>query len=385
MARQNAWIRYGVPLAATLVVLGAAWILKEPCLEGPWGGQEFEDGCYTDVVPFWHLRGLADGQVPYVEAFNEYPPLSGMWMYASASIGGDAMGYFVAHAIGAGLLALATTAILARHVGQRSLWFAASPALALYALHNWDLLAVALAAGGLFAFHRGRTATAGALLGLGAAAKIYPGFLLVGLAAAAFRSDRATAWRLLGAGAIAGFLAHLPFLLLNAELLLEAYTFHLGRGPTYESPWRVVVDAGLPQEVPVLLQLGGLIAVVATAVRGRIGPLQAAVASLLVFLLTNVVYSVQYTLWVVALLPALRVPWHVKGAVLAADVLAWWALMAFLADLSAGAASDTWLVAASLLRAGVLAWLLWWVLGRPGHGTGDDTVRQHPAVRSGLL
>lgn len=383
MARQHWMVRYGVPLAATLLALAAAWILKEPCLDGPWGGQEFEDGCYTDVLPFWHLRGLADGQIPYVEAFNEYPPLSGMWMYASATLGGDATGYFVVHAIGAGLLALATTAMLSRTVGERSLWFAGSPALALYAFHNWDLLAVALAAAGLWAHSRDRPGTAGVLLGLGAAAKIYPGFLLLGLAAALFRSDRRAAVRMVLAGGVAALAVHLPFLLLNPGLLLEAYTFHLGRGPTFESPWRTLLDAGVPAAVPVVLQAAGLLGVLALALRGRLRPLPAAVAMLLVFLLTNVVYSIQYTLWVVALLPLLRVPWTVKAAVLAADLVVWWALMAFLADLSQGGASDGLLAVTAFLRAGALGWLLWWLLGRPGHRT--DPVGEPPAVRSPLL
>ena len=53
-----------------------------------------------------------------------------------------------------------------------------SPALLLTGLINWDLLAVALVAGALWAWARGRPVLSGVLIGLGTAAKLYPLFLL---------------------------------------------------------------------------------------------------------------------------------------------------------------------------------------------------------------
>src|SRR5689334_7073838 len=59
--------------------------------------------------------------------------------------------------------------------------FALSPTLVLTGLINWDLIAVALVAGALWAWSRDRSVLTGALIGLGTAAKLYPLFLLGGL------------------------------------------------------------------------------------------------------------------------------------------------------------------------------------------------------------
>ena len=58
----------------------------------------------------------------------------------------------------------------------------ASPALLLTGLVNWDLLAVVLVAGALWAWSRDRPVLTGVLIGLGTAAKLYPLFLLGGAA-----------------------------------------------------------------------------------------------------------------------------------------------------------------------------------------------------------
>jgi uncharacterized membrane protein len=72
---------------------------------------------------------------------------------------------------------------------------AAAPLLAFHAFTNWDLLAVAFAAGGLLAWSRRAPAVAGILIGLGAATKAYPLLLLVALGLLAYRAGRLAAWR----------------------------------------------------------------------------------------------------------------------------------------------------------------------------------------------
>ncbi|MEZ5194408.1 MAG: glycosyltransferase 87 family protein [Nocardioides sp.] len=52
--------------------------------------------------------------------------------------------------------------------------FAVSPALLLSGLINWDLLAVVLVAGALWAWARGRPVLTGVMIGLGTATKLYP-------------------------------------------------------------------------------------------------------------------------------------------------------------------------------------------------------------------
>ena len=65
-----------------------------------------------------------------------------------------------------------------------------SPALLLTGLINWDLLAVALVAGALWAWSRDRPVLTGVLIGLGTATKLYPLFLLGPVLVVAWRRRR---------------------------------------------------------------------------------------------------------------------------------------------------------------------------------------------------
>ena len=83
--------------------------------------------------------------------------------------------------------------------------FAASPALVLTGLINWDLLAVAAVAGALWAWSRGRPVLSGVLIGLGTATKLYPLFLLGALLVVCLRRGRLRAFAAAtGAAAVPG-------------------------------------------------------------------------------------------------------------------------------------------------------------------------------------
>ena len=98
--------------------------------------------------------------------------------------------------------------------GNRVLYFVLAPTLALYATMNWDLLAIAFATGGTLAYLRRRDAWSGVLLGLGAAAKVFPMLLVVAFVAGRFRGkepDRGI--RLAWAAAGTWIAVNLPFAL----------------------------------------------------------------------------------------------------------------------------------------------------------------------------
>src|SRR5262249_37177866 len=92
--------------------------------------------------------------------------------------------------------------------------FALSPILLFQGLVNWDLLAVVCVAGALWAHARGRPALTGVMIGLGTAMKLYPLFLLGGLAVIYVRDRR---WRDLGAATFAGVVT---WILVNAPAFL---------------------------------------------------------------------------------------------------------------------------------------------------------------------
>src|SRR5438045_8356669 len=68
--------------------------------------------------------------------------------------------------------------------------FAVSPALFVTATVNWDLLAVGFAVFGLYAWAKRHPLLAGILLGLGTAAKLWPGFIFIPLLLLGIRTRR---------------------------------------------------------------------------------------------------------------------------------------------------------------------------------------------------
>ena len=180
----------GVAASALAALLGYAQ--KLPCSSGgAWNSftGQFRDACYTDIYPLYYNEGLSAGKVPYFGHPVEYPVLIGAMMQVAAwavhsvtdpySRGKDF--YYVtvvllAICLVAGVLATAATA---HREGDGAGWKAAllvalSPALILAAFINWDLFAMALAAGGLAAWAAQRQYLAGVLLGLAVATKFYP-------------------------------------------------------------------------------------------------------------------------------------------------------------------------------------------------------------------
>ena len=180
-------------LAGTLV-LGHA--LKAPCASGEWSdNRQYTRLCYSDNVHQLATEQLGEGRLPYLDACvdtpgecDEYPVLT-MWAMRSAAwiSGSSTTGYFYSSAIMLWIAAFVIALCLYLLVGDRVLYFALAPTLALYATMNWDLLAVAFATAGTLAYLRRKDGWAGVLLGLGAAAKVFPLLLVIPFVAGRFR------------------------------------------------------------------------------------------------------------------------------------------------------------------------------------------------------
>jgi uncharacterized membrane protein len=232
------WTPIRVLIALTIIMCILGYAQKAPCRDtGNWSHEfQYTRMCYSDVVALFGQEGLADGKRPYLDYPTEYPPLIGGAMYLAASVAGlwpssqpvyrtekgqqvfdhytfdqrTAAFYDVTFILFlvAAVAAVACTALAA---GRRRVWdaalFALAPALALHLLTNWDILAVALAAGGILAWARGRPALAGVLFGLGVVTKLYPLFFLVGLAVLCARAGRARAFARTVAATLATALA----------------------------------------------------------------------------------------------------------------------------------------------------------------------------------
>ena len=353
---------------ASLVALSAAW--KGVCVDAR---RNFRVTCYSDVLELFSSRGLADPSFPYVggrlvdgapvDTF-EYPVLTGLFVWLSAVLPGSSRTSFLV--VSTLLLlpfALLVTWLLHRMAGRRALLWAAAPALVLYALHNWDLLAVAATTAALHAWWRGRPTRAAVLLALGACLKLYPGLFLLPLAVERLvQRDRAGAGRTLAAGALTVVAVNLPFVLADRDGWATTFAFQADRAADASSVslWYWVLPhlstAELNRLVPVLLLAALLAAVTAAVVRSRrtgaFPLLQVCGAVLVAFLLLNKVSSPQYVLWLLPFLVLLRVHVAWWAAYAVTDVVVYVAVFRWLHALASGADPDR---VAAVLEAGV--WL----------------------------
>ena len=301
-----------VVLAATLFTLAVGYLIKAPCLDGrTWDGGEYRRMCYSDVAALYGStdrdRGLADARLPYLEARNEYPALTALAMWGAALPSSSFVSFFNWTAVLMSACALAVAWVLHRLVGSRALLFALSPTLALFGFVNWDLLAVALATLATLAFLRKRDLGAGALLGLGAAAKLYPALFVPTFAASRLRDGRrGDAWRI-GIAALAAWVAfNLPFAVAAPGRWSEFYRFTSDRPPDWDTAWFALQHhLGLELPAPLVNLLAGVLFALAvvvlwgwvTRVRPDFPPWTFGFPLLVAFLLSSKVFSPQFGLW----------------------------------------------------------------------------------------
>ncbi len=358
-------ITLGLVLGATALTLAVGFLWKSPCL-GPWDGRQYTRLCYSDVAALYAMEGIDRGLIPYIEARNEYPVLTGFTMALAGVPARSYASFFSWNALLLAGLGLVTAYALYRMVGARALYFALAPTLLVYGFVNWDLLAVALATLGTWAFLRRRDGLAGVLLGLGAAAKLYPALLVVPFAIGRLREgrpDRATA--LAGGAAAAWTAVNLPIAIAAPERWAEFFRFNGSRPADWDSIWFLTQRHFSFPESTVLVNLlsaasfaalAGLLWWLARRRRPHVPAWSLGFPLLVAFLLTGKVYSPQFSLW---LLPwfALALPDpRLFAAFSLADVAVFVTRFEFFArTLDLGGVPFEAFEAALLVRAAVLA------------------------------
>jgi len=341
----------------------AGFLLKGQCLQ-PWDdARQYSHLCYNDIQPLYSIRGIDAGFFPYVSAeltetdlINggiEYPVLTGLFMwFVGTFVTHDANAYLVVSAVALAPFGLLTAYLLARLVGWRALMWSASPAIVLYAFHNWDLLVVAATVAGFWAWKRGQPLWAAVAFAIGGALKVYPIFFLAPLALYMLnRREVKKAFGVAAAG-IGTFIAvNLPFALINLEGWWATFAFHRRRGANFDSIWAL----RFPEMTPDRLNLvtGGLtvgLFVIALGfglwdARRRDGDgeypfLQVAGAMLAAFLLWNKVHSPQYTLWLLPFFAMLSVHVLWWAAYAAVDLMVYIGVFRFYFESAFGASTD---------------------------------------------
>lgn len=339
-----------VVAAVTATAMAAGFARLGPCLSGGWRrSTAFPAVCYSDLPTIYLHRHGAFPALPYLSYRFEYPVLTGAFAYltSAAAAGLHALGvpregadcYFAVSALllaGCGVAAACWTG---RMPGARPAdGLVVGVGLSLMAYVNWDLLAVGLTAAGLLAFARGRPLLAGALLGLGTAAKLYPALVVGAVVLSLLRAGRTRrAVATAGVAALAWVAVNLPFLLTPLRHgWAYFYRFSASRPADIGTIWNLLahvlpgravagglsVTTGHWVNLAEAVALGGALTGVAALARVAHRPPSAAQLAFLAvgaFLLTSKSWSPQYTLWLLPLAVLARVPWRALFAWLVAE------------------------------------------------------------------
>lgn len=231
------WVRI---TEATLLSLLLSVLLIRSCGPGGWGPGARHPYCYTDLGPLYAQRGFAEHAVPYFEAPNEYPVLTGFVAYVASLPVSTVSGFFLVNVMLLGAAAIGISLLLSHMVGPRAAYFALAPTLVLYAFLNWDLMAVLLATAGTYAFLRDQDRWSGILLGSGSAAKMFPAVLVLPFAIDRLaRGERRAALRLVLGSGLTWVAVNLPVALSSFEGWSLFFRFSSERPPTWGTLWSV--------------------------------------------------------------------------------------------------------------------------------------------------
>jgi uncharacterized membrane protein len=374
-----------------------------------WQNQRaYYEMCYSDTVPLYTAELLNLGKFPYKSSwiekdsegkpqkqfdgnvavrYMEYPVIVGTYQYLSMSLAksysalsklvaipsiAEVVMFFNISALGLALAWFATVWATSKLAGRR-IWDAAlvagSPIVIFQIFTNFDALATAFATGAVLAWARRRPVLAGVLIGLGVAAKLYPILLLIPLALLGLRTGRLReVGKTVVAAIVAWLVVNLPVMVMFPRGWSEFFRLNTRRGDDMDSLYNVVksftdwqgFDTGLGLwEPPTILNTvvfvlfvlccAGVGYIVLTAPQR---PRLAQVAFLIValFLLTNKVWSPQFSLWLVPLAVLALPHRRILLAWMTIDALVWVPRMLFLYGEQNRGLPEQWFTITVLLR-----------------------------------
>ena len=322
------WLLVLTALGAVIAVLTKQW-----CRVNAWpAAEQHLHMCYSDFTQLFGTRGMADKLFPYFtglppEQALEYPVLlaivAGVTAMMIPGIGFSPERQLAYFDLNSALSFICWAAVVvaiayaARHRSRDAIMVALAPGIILTSQLNWDLWAVMLATLGLLAFSRKHIVLAGVLLGLGAAAKLYPFFIFGAILVLCLRSGRMRHfWVSLSSGVVAWLAVNVPFMITAFDEWSRFYTFSGDRPAGNSSLWLAFAGTSMSGSTMSLLSNGlfGLaclgIAYIGLTAKRR--PRMAQLAFLIVaaFLLLGKVYSPQFVMWLIPLYVLARPKWR---------------------------------------------------------------------------
>jgi len=374
-----------------------------------WENQRaYYEFCYSDTVPLYTAELLNQGKFPYKShwtelddkrqprvqydgspaiRYMEYPVLTGVYQYMSMALAktytafsklvsipvvAEVVMFFSISAFGLALAWMATVWATALLSGRR-IWDAAvvagSPLLIFQVFTNFDALATAAAVGALLAWSRRKPLVAGALIGIGVALKLYPLLLLFPLLILGMRTGRMReVGKTVAATVVTWLVVNLPIMVLYPRGWSEFFRLNARRGDDMDSLYNVVKSftgwGGFDQnlgfwEPPTVLNsvsavlfvlCCAVIAYIAMTAQQRPRLTQLVFLVVAAFLLTNKVWSPQYSLWLVPL-AALALPHRrILLAWMTVDALVWIPRLLFLYGEQNKGLPEQWFTGTVLIR-----------------------------------
>ncbi len=355
------WTPLRVLLAFTCVTLVLAYLQKAPCASGNWvGNKQYTHLCYSDIVPLWGAEGLDVGAVPYRDHAVEYPVLTGAFMWFTSGLTHlldaaipaltDAQLFALLSCV---LLAICGLLMVAGTVGAAgrrpydAALVALSPLLVFHAFSNWDLFAMAFMSCAMWTWARSRPVAAGTFIGLGAAAKLYPGLLLVPIWILAVRTRRypEAAWATITT-ILVWCAVNVPVAVAYPTGWWEFYRFSAVRPTEASTFWAIghyLANVGFfgqgyasawtpPGAAVAFAVFAGVAAVALLGLSAPTRPRMAQLAFLIVlaFLLTTKVWSPQYSVWLVPLIALARPRWTMNLIWQFSEIAVWIATLLWL-------------------------------------------------------
>jgi Glycosyltransferase family 87 len=278
------------------------------------------------IYQWWYACCLSHGSVPAADPMWQYPPGAALAIWLPGRLAGSYPDSFVLLAIGCDLAITVMLCGLARRGGSLAgawYWVCGVPLLGTVTLARFDVLAVALSVAALCV--AGRGGARGALIGAGAAVKVWPVTLLAGAPPGQGRRTLAAAVAVpatvcaLFAGATVGFLGHqaargaeiesvaaTPVMIWRLAGWPGTVMYQFGSYQLTGQDAGVVVDASrLGLVLLAAAVLGWRLLIAAGRVRWRPEfAADAPLAATLLFLVASPVLSPQYLLWVTGLAAA---------------------------------------------------------------------------------
>lgn len=358
--------------------------------------------CYSDVVALYGNEQLDTGAFPYrtywvekgpdgkdVKRYMEYPVVTGMYMYGAAKLtswwqlGHDKWGlpsalsavmFFNFVALGLALFWLVTIWATGRTARTRvwAPWLAAlSPLVIVHIFTNFDAIPMAFVALAMLAWRRydddhARWApwVAGACIGVGVASKWYPALFFVAIGVLCLRSGPVRSFvEAAAAGVVAWVGVNAAIAVQYPAGWAEFFRYNLTRSAESDSLFGVARDLGgftwnsaVLNGLSLFFLVLGIAGVVAVGLLATRPPTLAQLMFLLVavFLLTNKIWSPQYSLWLVPL-AVLAIPrTRLLIAWMVIDALIWVPRMGQYLDSDRMWLTPEWFTLAVIVRTGMV-------------------------------